>query len=240
MKKQDTIRKIKALLAKTTQNGASEQEALSALNKAQELMREYHVSQSDLEEKPDFVFGVRKRKRSIYPLFGFEHNLGKLFCCEVVTIGANRSSDLLFFGEQHNVTICMYFYEFIIKSCKYEIKVYKKTDAFQLAKKNYNVHGKFIIKSFVIGFIDSIDNKLSAMNKSNITRDKDYGLIVLTKQDKVKQELSLLIDVNYRNQSKGVSVVPCAVDRGKQKGEQTPLSKGIKTKPKPEALQLEM
>ncbi len=43
-------KKIKALLAKTTENGASKEEAINALKKASELMKLYLISESDLEE----------------------------------------------------------------------------------------------------------------------------------------------------------------------------------------------
>lgn len=49
MKCKDSIKlKIKALLSKTTENGATEAEALSALKKAQSLMLEYFISEHDL------------------------------------------------------------------------------------------------------------------------------------------------------------------------------------------------
>ena len=44
------IEKIKALLAKTTANGATEAEMLSALDKASAMMDAYDISDADVRE----------------------------------------------------------------------------------------------------------------------------------------------------------------------------------------------
>src|SRR5690554_1762073 len=50
MKNEKILKKIKALLAKTVDNGATEQEALMALNKANELMTEHYITEFDLKD----------------------------------------------------------------------------------------------------------------------------------------------------------------------------------------------
>ena len=192
MKKQDTIRKIKALLALTTQNGAGEQEALSALAKAQELMRNYHVSQSDLVDKSEtFIFKGSRKPKSVYLFTGFERSLSELFCCKsgFKRKKNGKSGDIKFFGEIHNVEICNYFYKFIIRACKYEMEIFKTSRHYIFYKKHRHIHGKTLIKSFIFGFMEGMDTKLKQMIKDR-NSDATYGLIVSDKFDLVKKEFA--------------------------------------------------
>jgi hypothetical protein len=58
MTKQSVAARIKALLAKTTDNSCTEAEAMSAASKARELMDRYHIDQGEVGMEEEGVYGA--------------------------------------------------------------------------------------------------------------------------------------------------------------------------------------
>ena len=91
--------KIAALLAKTVENGASEQEAIAAAKLAQRLMAKYHVEAVELQEKTEDV-----DNESVDVTRNWQLSLAKVIadntCCRVVrTTGNHRRASVMFFGR---------------------------------------------------------------------------------------------------------------------------------------------
>ena len=95
------VEKIAALLAKTVDNGASEQEAIAAAKMAQKLMAKYQVDAVTFEEKKedvnDEMFGVTRNWQA-----SLANVIAKNTCCRVIRTNnpnKRRGSAILFFGR---------------------------------------------------------------------------------------------------------------------------------------------
>lgn len=93
------MEKIAALLAKTVENGASEQEAIAAAKLAQRLMAKYHVEAVELQEKTENI-----DTESVGVTRNWQLSLAKVIadntCCRVVrTVGNQRRASVMFFGR---------------------------------------------------------------------------------------------------------------------------------------------
>lgn len=125
-KREALIAKIKALLAKTIENGATEHEALTAAAKAAELMEKYDIEIGDDEEVDDEVM---ENDYTFPPEF---HNhimtvsMAIAELCEVEVIGLTDNSRLKtgyrIYGLPVDVEIAQYLHEIIIAAMKHELK----------------------------------------------------------------------------------------------------------------------
>lgn len=186
MNRDNIKRKIKALLAKTTENGASESEAISAMNKAQQLMLEHFISENEIIDpfiKEKCVFKSVDLVKSGYDLSLFYCFLSKLFDCEHYY----TRTKITFFGFEDDVDLCIYFYYFISKSCLKEKDKFIKSDEFKKLRKH--CHGRTLAASFIDGFISSVSLKIDAMYFSRERNmKKEVGLMVIEKQQRVKEQ----------------------------------------------------
>ncbi|WP_315921285.1 DUF2786 domain-containing protein [Mesorhizobium sp. SP-1A] len=124
-KREALIAKIKALLAKTIENGATEQEALTAAAKAAELMEKYDIEIGDEEDVDDEVIN---NDHTFPPEF---HNhimtvsMAIAELCEVEVIGlvndARLRTGYRIYGLPVDVEIAQYLHEIIITAMKYEM-----------------------------------------------------------------------------------------------------------------------
>lgn len=224
--RESTKRRIKALLEKTTENGATEQEALSALKKAQELMLENFISENEINDPyllEKCVFKETPIIKSRYNLTVFYASLCKLFDCEHYY----NSKRITFFGFEEDTELCSYFYNFIIKACLSEKDNYMKSKAYKELSSHY--HGKTLVASFIRGFLVGISLKMSEMYKNRTHKvSEEVGLMVLGKIEKVKEQFSAK-DLNIRTvRDKGGNYEAQAYVSGIEKGENTSLVQGIK------------
>ncbi|MDH6308075.1 hypothetical protein M2451_002594 [Dysgonomonas sp. PFB1-18] len=199
-KKEAIKRKIKALLVRTTENGATEAEALAAMAKAKELMMEYYISEHELTDPYAFekcVFKEVDLIKSGYELGGFYNSLTRLFDCEYFY----NYKRISFFGFEEDTELCAYFYTFIIRACMAEKDKYMNSKECKALKNIY--HGRTLAASFVKGFIWGISQKMEDMYQS---RKKDLpeevGLMVIDKRNKVNtqfEEQNLKIKTHRSN-----------------------------------------
>lgn len=184
--------KIRALLNKTVENGASEQEAILALKKANELMLENFICEHDLEGvDPEKIIEV---KESIvvtsYDFTLFYGALARLFDCECYwTTG--RKGDIVFFGFESDAKLAMYFYKLVMKAAFTSIEEYKKSFEFIHSKAFYGVHGKTLVASFVKGFTVRLGDRLREMyEQRRASIPYGMGLMVIQKDEQVETEFN--------------------------------------------------
>lgn len=226
MADQKTIKnKIAALLAKTTENGASEAEALAAMKKAKELMMQYYITENDLKNPFAYercVFKRVPRVKSGYNPGGFLFELSRLFDCEHYY----TAKTVTFFGFEEDTELCAYFYTFIIRACMRAKEDYMKTEGYKTLRTHY--HGKTLIASFIKGFIYGISQKMKRMYED---REKDtpqeVGLMVIDKRNKVEQQYK---DQNIKVREVDVSSVIRewrAFNTGKVEADKIQLLRGV-------------
>ena len=172
--------KIKALLSKTIDNGATKEEMESALNKANQLMLENFISEHDLKDYEIINKCLSKRFKRIKSGFRmtlFYHDLSILFDCKCYY----DQDYITFFGYDQDVELCGYFYYLITRTCLLEKDKYVLSWDYKYLKR-YN-NGKTISANFIKGFLYEISIKLQKMyeeRQSNLP--ESYGLMVIEKK----------------------------------------------------------
>lgn len=178
--------KIWHLLQKTEANGATKEEALTALNKARELSEIYSVSISDVE-KP--MQGEKLNVREIpvfnsgYDFTGILFWLAKYFDCKI-TITNNIILNL--YGYDTDIDLFEYFYSFVCNSCLNDLKEFKKTDDYEILTKYKGVHGRTIAANYIKGYAAEVSLKLkSEYNGRKEERAQSTALVLVEKEKKV-------------------------------------------------------
>jgi hypothetical protein len=234
MKSKDKIKlKIQALLAKNTENGASEAEAKNALSKAQELMKTYFISESELQ---DPFLGESCLLKSVdiiksgYTTDMFYAHLSNLFDCEHYY----TKSKIYFFGFEQDADLCIYFYSLIVKSCLRAKSEYLKSADYKELKRHYT--GRSLAASFIKGFQWSLCGKMDELyqaRQEEIGRNTAHGIVLVKKKTKVTEAYDLLgVDVK-RSRQRTHEIERTAFDQGQAKGEDFHLTQGVGTNKAP-------
>lgn len=223
--KDKIILKINALLAKNTDNGATEHEAITAMRVASSLMTKYFISEFDLKDP----FVGKKCKMVEVPLIKtgyytrlFYNDLVRLFDCKYFY----NSRRITFYGFEQDAELCAYFYKLITRTVLKEKELYMKSPDYQYAKK-YN-HGRTVVSSFIKGFLYRVADKMEEMykdKKSNIPQS--HSLMIVEKTKKVEEQF-VLLDLKITTQSMKKSIlVDEAFKAGEERGEEFQLTQGI-------------
>lgn len=219
--------KIKALLSKTVENGATKQEMESALQKANELMTQHFISESEIKDdslKEKLVsksFDASKNK-NMFSIFS--SSLALLFDCKCYYSSMTKS--ITFFGHETDVDMCGYFYSLIIESAIKEKNQYIKSKEYKCSKK-FGYHGKTLTSSFIKGFLVEVSKKMQEMykdKKSNI--EKGTGLTVYEKNKKVESAF-MNLNLNIRKSTTRIKAQSEAYSDGKNRGQNFNITQGV-------------
>jgi Protein of unknown function (DUF2786) len=167
----DVIKKIKSLLAKTTANGCTEAEAITAAEHAAKLLEQYDLTFEDVErEIREQKFKVDKRP------FGHETPSGRrqfpaawhcmmaiadFFDCKSWYSGV----DIVFFGTEDETGLAHSMLAMLDGAVRQE------TDAY-LARTKANGHGKTLRASFEHGITDRLSERLTALKRTRTEADQ--------------------------------------------------------------------
>lgn len=221
--------RIRALLAKTTDNGATESEMLEAMAKAAELMEKYFIDSNDLNDPflgEKCVFGKTPIFKTKYTINYFYGYLARLFDCEYYY----NQTEITFFGFENDVDLCLYFYKLIVKTCLSETEKYKASRDFRKHQLYTGSHTKTLINSFMKGFIIRVCKKLDDIYKSRQSeRTTERGLILRTKDQKVKDAFEAE-NLKIRTvKSSKVSLSEAGFRAGEKAGDNFSITQGIKS-----------
>lgn len=230
MKGRDRIKaKIQALLAKTTANGASQEEAIAAMAKAQELMKQHMIEENDLNDpylSEKCVTKFCPRFKSSYDLTIIFSDLCSAFDCEHYY----NNNTVAFFGFEEDVDLCIYFYDFIIKACMKAKEEYKKGEDYYNYTHQLGYHGRTLVASFVKGFQLIVCEKLNALyseRTSQYSREVGYGLVVVKKKKRVNDEFKIenpSLKIHRSNLEVGCDG---AYREGVEEGAKTNITQGV-------------
>ena len=221
--------RIKALRAKTIDNGCTEDEALSAAAKVAELLDRYDLSFTDVELRAApcerRTFETYRKKR--IPL---DDCIGAiaLFCdCRVWreknALGENI---YVFFGLRSDIEVAHYLTELVDAAVRADLGRYKTSAAYS---KFRHQDRHLANSSFTLGMVASIGDKLVQMKASRdqVNETTGRGLVVL-KTSVVDAEFDKL-DLNLksaRSNSRMVSMT--AYEAGGEAGASLAINPGIK------------
>lgn len=153
----DTRRKISALLRKAQGRNASEAEALAAAEMAAKLMRQYGVTEEDVEydeaDAPLKTKGHSLRDR-LLPVIGRCTNSAPI-------LSTNWTPAVTFLGHAPGPEIAAYLVEVCYRAVDHEIAHFKETPEY---KRRRNLRTKRqAVQDFTVGLITRLSVRLEAM-----------------------------------------------------------------------------
>lgn len=222
-------KRILALMAKTTQNGCTEEEALAASQKVQEMLHKYQLDMSDLKIKESKCRqGTYEAEQKSDPMV--------MFCLTAIAYFTDtkvwKSWDdhgfrtYEFFGLDHDVMIA----EYITKICDWAIifggEEFKETDQWRTASKSKRGALK---KDYQYGMATRLAQRLRKMKDDQRFADKQTTGrdLVVVKNAVVEDEFSKLGLNLRRTHSRGRKVDPFAYAAGKVAGDKVALNPGV-------------
>lgn len=173
--------KIRALLSKTVNNGATEAEAISAMIKAQELMKQHYIEEHELSQIDEIVVvKLPYNSLMIYILY----NLGQLFNCKTWFV---TKEHMYFYGYETDTKLASYFYDFILKTVKTSYNQYTKSLEYNDLVLIDKLSKRTIKNNFSKGFLNGIYLKISKIyeqRNNQFTTSKegsqDHSLMIIT------------------------------------------------------------
>lgn len=190
--------KISALLKKTTLNGASEAEAMAAMNHASKMMTEHGITMADIQDKTeaasDFIkmrVNEGEKQLSIFDKF-VSPAIARYTDTKVWNDKSIRgTSQLMFFGYRVDVELAQYIRQVCDNALEYEWKKFSR---------NLPVGSRHSArKSFQAGMALRLRERLDALKVENNQKTDSKALVV------VKTQLveSAFKDMNMRMRSGG-------------------------------------
>jgi len=160
-KRKSILDKIRALLAKTVENGATEGEALAAAEKAAAMMKDHDLSMDEVDVKES---GLKSENidldRDMATYLAIVANAIGRFCeTRFWTDYLGRSANCgTFFGLPHDVEISLYLYEVCQAAMAREVKAYEPVIALhRMTVRNAKR------RSFLGGMADRLAERLDEM-----------------------------------------------------------------------------
>ena len=150
------VGKIKKLLA-LAGNNPNQEEAKSALLKAQQLMADNNLEVSiDAEDKIAYGMEIAVTKMNKAFRLTLAVVIANNFRCKSIILGDRDGSPIAFFGHENDAKICKEAFEFAYKTAK------KNGDAEYKRRKDAGKETRNVFNSYVTGFIDGIRSSLDA------------------------------------------------------------------------------
>ena len=152
-------RRIRALMAKTVENGATEAEALAAAEKARKLMDAHRLTQTDIEVQAEHIEDMYMDRPRAKRLAAVDHCLGGIAeYCGVKAWFSSRSGTrrIRMLGLKADVDMASYLYQMIAAAIEYETKRSCMWGATAAETRALN-------QSFQVGMATRISNRLYDM-----------------------------------------------------------------------------
>lgn len=191
--------KIKALLAKTIDNGCSEHEAMSAATKAAELMEHYDIQATELDYRDNKCIQKKvtiRRYNQRRVGNDFAAAIARLCDCQFwwniqgkTWYNDTKIDNVVFFGFEQDAEVAAYLYETIANACMSEMKAYQQTDDYK-AEREAGESSQAIMQSFLTGMEYRIHDRLHSMRrakKDKVVKATGTALVEL-KEARVSEE----------------------------------------------------
>jgi hypothetical protein len=224
--------RIEALRAKTTANGCTEDEAMSAAAKVADLLDRYDLSLSDVEIRDEqceqLAFETWRKKR--IPLDGCVGAIAEFCDCRVWREkNAEGAFRYVFFGLRADVAVAHYLTDLIDTAVRSEQGRFKNSREYRRFRHNER---HLANASFAMGMVASIASKLTAMKASRDAVNRSTGRdLVLVKTLVVDDEMAKLA-LNLRSvRSTSRMVSLDAYDAGSAAGAALAINPGIGVAP---------
>jgi hypothetical protein len=226
----DILNKISALRNKIPANGATEDEAIAALQIAQKLMERHGISEEDLK-RVEFSRDMRsgsftQKQKAIHPSQKYCGVKISEFCgirCWVSEVEP-RKKHLKMFGLNGDVEMAEFLLEMVHNSMDRGWKEFMKANP----KTSESRHTQYW--SFMMGFGERVNDRLEElMEAREVKVDSDRNDLVEVKMALVEQGMSAMLpDLRLKKRrSKGIQANMSAYQQGKTAGDTVNLSRPI-------------
>lgn len=230
------LAKVKALLAKTTENGCTEGEAMSALDKARQMMDAYDISDTELAFDGEKV--VRNTAEKADPdgiRWGLGLCVGVATFCDCKVWGEGEK--IVFFGLETDTV----FASWLLSTLETYIRrqslqfladmgraVGGETDLFgaPLAGKDRE-HKR---RSFIYGCVVRIAERLKEAARERKSQVQSTGRDLVVKKNALVEDAYRALSLNLRKgkSRRGVSVDGWSMQRGQQAGDRANFSRPVR------------
>lgn len=223
------VQRIRALRAKTVEQGCTEPEALAAAEKVAELLDRYglNLSELDLRKQSCEGIGVDTNRKRRGPIDDCLTTIAAFFDCRVWSeTSEDATLRYIFFGLPADVQASVYLHDLIA------LAIISETGAFQAGefyRSSDSGHRRSATNSFQIGLALGINQKLKALRQS---RDAANGgsngrALVPIKDAMIDDEMERLGLTFQRRATARRRVLPTAYNAGKEAGERFEYRPGI-------------
>ncbi|WP_418360199.1 DUF2786 domain-containing protein [Sphingobacterium detergens] len=182
------LKRIKALISKTEENGASFEEAKSALEKATQLMKEYFVTINDIEDLKDDpiiteatpLIKIKEHVKEILPMI-----------CDLLDLQHfYNKENLTFVGYQTDVKLGIYLYKKLMNGLLSDLNRYRTSEKYK--RLNIHYHHNTLRRDFLTGWVYQIGTKVYELlcERERSINNNDKTGIILVKKEKVKAKFA--------------------------------------------------
>lgn len=189
----DLLRKIKALLAKTTANGATENEAMTASEKVRELLDKHNLSLVDIsnlntEPKIEVITKEHRNKELQFPVWKGWISVGvaDYYNCKIL----RAKTGPMWIGTAEDIAVTEEMYDFIINQIEL-MKSFALSDA--QAQGHYRNRGESLIfyKEYKLGAAERIYYRFKELielrKRTNATESRALVIIDSAKSKAVSE-----------------------------------------------------
>lgn len=165
------LEKVKAILSKTMENGCTEEEAMTALAKARELMATYEIDEKELQDLTEKATIFKTATSDPYDIKkNLSVNVGKFTSCKAFR---DREEVINFAGKESDIIFATWLLDTLQRFVMRELRQYQKK---LIVEKGGNHSNNLTSTSFVAGCSHRINEKLKELTP--ITWAKTQELIV--------------------------------------------------------------
>lgn len=213
------MNRIRALLAKTTANGATEAEALTAAAKAGELLDRYNLTLSDVEIKQERCEQRQATER--------RHEVDRVVTAIARFTGTkvwNTAGRIQFFGLPHDVDVAVYLTDLIRTAMDSSYKRFLRSPERPLNVKTYRLR-----KSFMFGMTNRLNARLNEMSAAREAQAKtSSGTALVVVRNAVVTEQFAKLNLGLRAPRKRKTRIDNqSFGAGKAAGDRVNITSGI-------------
>lgn len=218
--RQKIAARIRALLAKTVENGCTEDEAIAAAQKAAEMLARYNltVDEVKLRESPFSRHRERHDDEVGDRLWKIADAIGELTGARFWTSRAGEPVEINFFGFEHEVDVAKYLLEICARAMRGEYR--RLSNDLRLLTP---VRRRWKLMAFLDGMADTLARRIKALIEPTST---GTGLIVLRDQliDAALKDAGINLDSRKMRRSRDFERT---YRDGQRAGERVSLNRGV-------------
>src|SRR6202521_4403947 len=223
------VQRIRALRAKTVEQGCTEQEALAAAEKVAELLDRHGLSLSELDLRRQSCEGIgvetdRKRRGPIDDCMG---TIAAFFDCRVwCETSEDATLRYIFFGLPADVQAAVYLHDLIALAFATETAAFQATEIY---RSTHSSRRRSATNSFQVGLARGIIRKLDTLRQARdvVGGSTNGRALVPIKESIIDAEMDRL-GLSLRRRSAARRMVqPAAFSAGQEAGERFEYRPGI-------------